>query len=68
MSIAKKQPPSQPSPSIEELARELIDRPDEWLDTKNDQLGGEKPRSLIGTPKEAVLRNLLDAIRYGSFS
>ncbi len=48
--------------------RELVDEPDKWLDTKNDQLGGEKPRTLVGTPKEPVLRNLLDAIRNGSFS
>jgi hypothetical protein len=68
MSIPKKKPPLTPLPSVEDLARELIDEPDKWLDTENDQLGGEKPRSLVGTPKEPVLRNLLEAIKYGSFS
>lgn len=55
-------------PSVEDLVRELVDDPKKWLDTENDQLGGEKPRALIGTPKEPVLRNLLEAIRNGSFS
>jgi hypothetical protein len=68
MGIPKKKPPSVTLPSIEDLVRELIDEPDRWLDTKNDQLGGERPRDLVGTPKEPVLRNLLEAIKYGSFS
>jgi len=56
-------------PRIEDLVRELIDMPpDKWLDTPNDQLGGEKPRDLMGTSKEPVLRNLLESIKYGSFS
>lgn len=65
MAIPKRKPLS---PSVEDLARELVDEPDKWLDTENDQLGGEKPRLLIGTPQEFVLRNLLEAIRDGSFS
>jgi hypothetical protein len=68
MDIPKRKPSPTPLPSIEELVRELVDKPDHWLDTANDQLGGEKPRDLIGTPKESVLRNLLEAIKYGSFS
>ena len=68
MGIPKKRPRSAPLPSVEDLVRELIDEPDKWLDTNNDQLGGEKPRDLVGTPKEPVLRNLLEGIRYGSFS
>jgi hypothetical protein len=68
MAIPKKKPVSDPFPSIEDLVRELIAEPDKWLDTKNDQLGGEKPRNLIDTPKEPVLRNLLEAVKHGSFS
>ncbi len=68
MAIPKKTPPSTPLLSVEDLARELLADPDKWLDAKNDQLGGEKPRDLVGTPKEPVLRNLLEAIKYGSFS
>jgi hypothetical protein len=65
MAIPKRKPSS---PSVEDLARDLVDEPDKWLDTENEQLSGEKPRALIGTPKEPVLRNLLEAIRDGSFS
>jgi hypothetical protein len=55
-------------PSIDDLVSELVDEPDKWLETNNDQPGGEKPGELVGTPREPVLRNLLEAIRYGSFS
>jgi len=68
MGLPKRKPSAVAVSSVEDLARELIDQPDRWLDTENDQLGGEKPRNLIGTPKEPVLRNLLEAIKYGSFS
>ena len=51
-----------------DMVRDLIAEPDKWLDTENDQLGGVTPRQLIGTSKEPVLRNLLEAIKYGSFS
>jgi len=68
MAIPKKKPHSTILPSVEDLVRELVDEPDKWLDTQNDQLGGEKPRALVGSPKEPVLRNLLEAIRDGSFS
>jgi hypothetical protein len=39
----------------------LIAEPDRWLDTPNDQLGGQKPKDLIGTEREQLLR----AIKYG---
>ena len=68
MGLPKRKPAAVPSPSIEDLVRELVDKPDEWLDTPNDQLGGEKPRDLVGTSKEPVLRNLLEAVKHGSFS
>lgn len=68
MAVPRKKPRSIALPSVEDLVRELVDEPDKWLDTKNDQLGGQKPREFVGTPKEAVLRNLLESIRDGSFS
>jgi uncharacterized protein (DUF2384 family) len=43
----------------------LVDEPEKWLDAPNDQLGGERPRDLISTDREQVLRDLLRAIRYG---
>lgn len=67
MAIPKKKSPP-PLPPIEDMVRDLVAEPDRWLDTENDQLGGEKPRALIGTSKEPALRNLLEAIKYGSFS
>jgi uncharacterized protein (DUF2384 family) len=68
MHMPKRKPHSIPLTSVEDLVRDLITEPEKWLDTKNDQLGGERPRDLVGTPKEPVLRNLLEAIKYGSFS
>jgi uncharacterized protein (DUF2384 family) len=68
MGIPKRKSASVPLPSIEALVRELIDKPDEWLDTPHDQLGGDKPRDLVGTSRESVLRNLLEAVKHGSFS
>ena len=43
----------------------LIDEPNKWLKTPNDQLGGERPKDLIGTEREQLLRDLLRAIKYG---
>ncbi len=43
----------------------LVKEPRRWMDAPNDQLGGEKPRDLIGTNREQRLRDLLRAIRYG---
>jgi len=68
MALPKKKANSSNEPSVRDLARELIDDPDEWLKAKNDQLGGQRPIDLLGTPQEPVLRNLLEAIKYGSFS
>jgi uncharacterized protein (DUF2384 family) len=48
----------------EEIAT-LVADPAQWLDTPNDQLGGQKPRDLIGTEREQLLRDLLRAIKYG---
>ena len=36
MGIPKKKPGSLPLPSVEDLVRELVDEPDQWLDAKND--------------------------------
>ncbi len=43
----------------------LIAEPAKWLETPNDQLGGQKPRDLIGTDREQLLRDLLRSIKYG---
>jgi hypothetical protein len=43
----------------------LIADPAQWQDAPNDQLGGQKPKDLIGTEREQLLRDLLRAIKYG---
>lgn len=43
----------------------LIADPNEWLDTPNTELGGAKPKDLIGTDREQMLRDLLRSIKYG---
>ncbi|GEM_PF-7016393 len=42
MGTPKKKMRTAPTLPIEDLVRELIDDPDKWLDTNNDQLGGGK--------------------------
>lgn len=53
---------------IRQEIADLITEPDKWLDHPNDQLGGQKPKDLIGTELEQHLRDLLRAIRYGMFT
>jgi uncharacterized protein (DUF2384 family) len=43
----------------------LIDDPSKWLDMPNTQLAGTKPKDLIGTEREQMLRDLLRSIKYG---
>jgi uncharacterized protein (DUF2384 family) len=50
---------------IHQEIKTLIAEPAQWLDTPNDQLGGRKPKDLIGTDREQLLRDLLRAIKYG---
>ena len=52
MAIPKKNAPPTALPSVEDLVRVLVDQPDKWLDTNNDQLGGEKPLRREGTALE----------------
>ena len=53
---------------IKDLIAEVIDNPEEWLDRPHPLLGLAKPRDLIGTDREASLRDLARAIKYGVFS
>jgi hypothetical protein len=53
---------------LESLIAEVVADPDQWMDTPNDQLGGCKPRELIGTSREGQLRNLARSIKIGMFS
>jgi hypothetical protein len=50
------------------LIAEVVADPDTWMDTPNDQLGGFRPRELIGTNREGQLRELARSIKIGMFS
>ena len=50
---------------VRSLIAEIVDDADRWMDSPNDQLGGEKPRDLIGTDRERILRDLARAIKIG---
>ena len=50
-----------------EVARIVAD-PEVWLHTPNAHLGGESPITLIGTPEEQRLRDLIRAIKHGMVS
>ena len=51
----------------QEVARIVAD-PEVWLHTPNAHLGGESPITLIGTPEEQRLRDLIRAIKHGMVS
>ncbi len=53
---------------VMELVRSVIPNPQTWLDSPNAQLDGRKPRELIGTSHEQLVRDLLRAIKYGIVS
>jgi len=51
--------------NIRDEVANLVDNPTQWLDFPNSQLGGVKPKELIGTNREQLLRDLLRAIKFG---
>ena len=53
------------TPDIYKEVGQIVRDPDHWLAMPNDQLGGRKPKDLIGTDHEQHLRDLLRAIRHG---
>ena len=50
---------------IQKEVEHLIAEPGKWLNAPNSQLGGAKPKDLIGSNREQILRDLLRAIKYG---
>ena len=73
--MAKKKAPARPCPSdgllpdekadIRKEAADVVADPGHWLDMPNDQLGGQRPRELIGTDREQAVRDLLRALKHG---
>lgn len=53
------------SADLKHEVAQIVADPDVWLHTPNAHLGGESPISLIGTPAEHRLRDLLRAIKHG---
>ena len=56
--------PDETSDIYKEIGQ-IVQDPDYWLDMPHDQLGGRKPKELIGTDHEQHLRDLLREIRHG---
>ena len=56
------------SPNIVKELGSVFLQPKLWLDTPNDALGGRKPRDLIATSDEDLLRDFVRRIKHGMFS
>jgi hypothetical protein len=56
--------PEEDSDIRQDIATVIADA-ERWLDMPNDQLGGAKPRDLIGTHREQIVRDLVRAIKHG---
>jgi hypothetical protein len=56
------------SPDIMQDIRATIPNPEQWLDAPNPHFGLQKPREMIGTDQEPLIRNMLRRIWNGIFS
>ena len=66
--MKKRQPPElfpDELPDLREEVKRIFDDPDLWLDTPNSRTRGEKPRDLIGTENEWIVRDLIRRIKHG---
>jgi hypothetical protein len=63
---ARVQTPHEPGdPLLSEIA-EVVLCPDAWLDTPNDRLGGQPPRTLLGFEEgRELLYNLVQNVKHG---
>ena len=57
---------SKPDQQLLKEISEIFEKPDTWLETENDQLGGQKPKTLIDDGKSQVVRDLIQSIKYGA--
>lgn len=66
--------PSQVQPVLKErmstgallqMIREMLDEPEAWLDAPNSRLNGERPRNLIGTPRQVEVEDQIRALQLG---
>jgi hypothetical protein len=63
---ARVQAPHEPNdPLLSEIA-EVVLYPDTWLDTPNDRLGGQSPRTLLSFEDgRELLYNLVQNVKHG---
>jgi hypothetical protein len=54
-----------PDPNSLDLIREIVADPQVWMDTPNDQLGGQRPRDLVSTDREERVWDLAQAVKFG---
>jgi uncharacterized protein (DUF2384 family) len=54
--------------ALNEEVKRIFADPEQWLDTPNDRLGGNRPRELIRAGQGQRVRDLLQAIKHGMFS
>lgn len=47
---------------------EILGDPNGWLDAPNSLTMGKTPRSLLGTPDEQIVRDIIARIKLGIFS
>jgi uncharacterized protein (DUF2384 family) len=53
-------------PLLAEIA-EIVLYPDTWLNTPNDQLGGQPPLSFLGSDEgREILHNLVQMVKHGT--
>ena len=53
---------------VRQVAAELLDDPDLWMEIPHPQFGFQKPRMLIQTGGKQIVLDLLAAIKYGAFT
>ena len=54
------------SRDLESEVKQIVDDPDTWMNTPNDQLGGEKPIDLTKTAEGKLrIRDLIRAVKHG---
>jgi hypothetical protein len=64
-------PEADPRPVIDPALLEdvgwFLDDPEAWFYRPNHEFEGRAPIELLGTPDEAMLRNCIQATKYGQF-
>ncbi len=62
-----RQPPEDHGPILELIAR-IVPNHEVWLRTPNRDLAGNAPEELVGGPHESLVRGMVLAYKYGTFT